>query len=106
MSDTSMQPVAVKILGKDYRIACAENEQETLIHSAQELDEQMKEIRDSGKVTGTDRIAVLAALNLAHELNQAQAQVKPETNSSNSNRIAIQLAHLRSKIENALEKYR
>jgi len=103
MSDTSIQPVAVKILGKDYRIACAENEQEALIHSAQELDEQMKEIRDSGKVTGTDRIAVLAALNLAHELNQAQT--KTETNSSNGNGIAIQLAHLRSKIENALEKY-
>lgn len=102
MSDTPMQPVAVKILGKDYRIACAENEQETLIHSAQELDEQMKEIRDSGKVTGTDRIAVLAALNLAHELNQAQT--KTETNSKNG--IAIQLAHLRSKIENTLEKYR
>ncbi len=104
MSDTPMQPVAVKILGKDYRIACAENEQETLILSAQELDEQMKEIRDSGKVTGTDRIAVLVALNLAHELNQAQT--KTETNSNNGNRIAIQLAHLRSKIENALEKYR
>ncbi len=104
MSDTPMQPVAVKILGKDYRIACAENEQETLILSAQELDEQMKEIRDSGKVTGTDRIAVLVALNLAHELNQAQT--KTETNSNNGNSIAIQLAHLRSKIENALEKYR
>ena len=106
MSDAPMQPVAVKILGKDYRIACAENEQETLIHSAQELDEQMKEIRDSGKVTGTDRIAVLAALNLAHELNQAQTKPETETNSNNSNKIAIQLAHLRSKIENALEKYR
>ncbi len=104
MSDAPMQPIAVKILGKDYRIACAENEQETLILSAQELDEQMKEIRDSGKVTGTDRIAVLAALNLAHELNQAQT--KTETNSNNGNSIAIQLAHLRSKIENALEKYR
>jgi cell division protein ZapA len=106
MSDTPMQPIAVKILGKDYRIACAENEQETLIHSAQELDEQMKEIRDSGKVTGTDRIAVLVALNLAHELNQAQTKPETETNSNNGNRISIQLAHLRSKIENTLEKYR
>ena len=95
MSDTPTQPVAVKILGKDYRIACAENEQETLIHSARELDEQMKEIRDSGSVNGTDRIAVLAALNLAHELNQEQA--KKETNPKNN--ISVQLTRLRNKIE-------
>jgi len=99
MSDTPIQPVDVKILGKDYRIACAENEQETLMHSAEELDEQMKEIRDSGKVNGTDRIAVLAALNLAHELNQVQA--KKETNSENG--ISVQLARLRNKIEDILE---
>lgn len=97
MSDTSIQPIAVKILGKDYRIACSENEQETLILSAQELDEQMKEIRDSGKVSGTDRIAVLAALNLTHELNQAQSKTE------SPNDISAQLVHLRNKIENILE---
>ncbi len=98
MRDTSIHPVAVKILGKDYRIACTEDEEETLILSAQELDEQMKEIRDSGKVSGADRIAVLAALNLAHELNQVQKK----TNAKND--FSVKLAHLRGKIENALKR--
>ncbi len=96
--DTTLQPVSIKILGKDYRVACSEDEQETLILSAQELDEQMREIRDSGTVNGTDRIAVMAALNLAHELRQSQNK---DTNPKNS--LPGQLANLRHKIENVLE---
>lgn len=92
------QPVSINILGKDYRVACPVDEQETLIRSAQELDEQMREIRDSGKVNGIDRIAVMAALNLTNELHLAQRN-KPST----SNQIASKLANLRHKIENVLE---
>jgi cell division protein ZapA len=94
-----IQPVLVKILGKDYRIACADGEQEMLLQSAQALDMQMREIRDSGKVNGTDRIAIMAALNLTHELRSVRSQ------SSGSSRtgIAEQLARLRFKIENILE---
>lgn len=94
----NIQPVSVSILGKDYRIACQENEQETLIESAHELDEQMRQIRDSGSVIGADKIAVMAALNLTHELRQAQGKgVRPKGNFDN------QLANLRHKIENVLE---
>jgi len=53
---------------KEYRVACREGEQESLHASARFLDEKMREIRNSGKVIGTDRIAVMAALNLAHDL--------------------------------------
>jgi len=95
---TKLQPVSIKILGKDYRIACLEDEQETLLRSAHELDEQMREIRDSGTVIGVDRIAVMAALNLTHELRQAQGKV-----SSPKDDIFNQLANLRHKIENVLE---
>jgi len=91
-------PVSIKILGKDYRVACTEDEQETLIQAAHELDSQMREIRDSGNVHGADRIAVMAALNLTHELRQAQSR-----NSTPTGYISDQITNLRHKIENVLE---
>lgn len=97
-SKTKLHPVSINILGKDYRVACTENEQESLIEAANELDRQMREIRDSGTVHGADRIAVMAALNLTHELGQAQSQ-----NTSPSGYLSNQLANLRHKIENVLE---
>lgn len=60
--------VAVKILGKDYQIACPEAQTHHLIDAAMLLDNRMREIRASGRVIGLERIAVMAALNLAHEL--------------------------------------
>lgn len=98
INDTKPHPVSIKILGKDYRIACSKDEEETLILSAQELDDQMREIRDTGTVNGIDRIAVMAALNLTHELRQAQSK---SSNSKNS--FPKQLAILRHKIESVLE---
>ena len=97
-NNTKLHPVSIKILGKEYRVACTEDEQETLLRSAQELDEQMREIRDTGAVNGADRIAVIAALNLTHELRQAQSKDVPSKNG-----ISTQLANLRHKIENVLE---
>ncbi len=61
-------PVAVQILDKEYRIACRKDEEEGLLASARLLDAKMRNIRSSGKVIGTDRMAVMVALNLAHEL--------------------------------------
>jgi len=63
-------PVVVEILGKEYRIACAENESDALLASARYLDEKMGDVRTGGKVVGSERIAVMAALNIAHELLQ------------------------------------
>lgn len=64
--------VTIKVLDKDYRIACPPDEQEGLMASARLLDRRMREIRQTGRVIGADRIAVLAALNIAHELVQLQ----------------------------------
>ena len=61
-------PVTVRILDKEYRVACEPQEQEGLIQSARMLDHRMREIRQTGRVIGMDRIAVMAALNIAHEL--------------------------------------
>jgi cell division protein ZapA len=66
-------PVKVNILEKEYLVACPENEEEALRASARYLNLKMKDIRDSGKVIGADRIAVMAALNMAHELLQSNA---------------------------------
>ncbi|MDD4916099.1 MAG: cell division protein ZapA [Methylococcales bacterium] len=90
-----VQPVSLNILDKEYRIACAIDEQEELIKSAQELDRQMRRIRDTGKVSGADRIAVLAALNLAHDLTASATAVGPD--------IIASMADMRRKIENVLE---
>lgn len=64
--------VTVRILDKEYRIACASEEQDALIESARLLDQRMREIRQTGRVVGSDRIAVMAALNIAHELLQSR----------------------------------
>jgi cell division protein ZapA len=61
-------PVHVSILGKEYQVACPEEEKDALIASARMVHNNMEKIRGSGKVVGLDRIAVMAALNIAHEL--------------------------------------
>ncbi len=60
--------VEVRILDKEYLVACPLEEQEALLRAARHLDSKMREIRASGKVFGTERIAVMAALNITHEL--------------------------------------
>ena len=61
-------PVTVSILGKEYQVACPANEEDALIASAKMVHKNMEKIRNTGKIIGLDRIAVIAALNLAHEL--------------------------------------
>ncbi|MCB1676107.1 MAG: cell division protein ZapA [Halioglobus sp.] len=63
--------VTVKILDKEYQVACPQEQEAELIVSARYLDKQMRGIRQSGKVIGTERIAVMAALNISYELLQA-----------------------------------
>ena len=64
----------VSILGRDYRIGCKESERTELSEAVAFLDRRMREIRDQGKITGAERIAVMAALNIAHDLLRAQAR--------------------------------
>ena len=59
--------VTVKILDKEYQVSCPADEVDALTRSARYLDDQMRSIRESGKVFGLDRIAVMAALNIANE---------------------------------------
>ena len=64
----------VSILGREYRVACKESERDELMQAVQYLDQRMREIRDAGKIAGTERIAVMAALNITHELLGAKAR--------------------------------
>ncbi len=66
--------VSVKILEKEYQVSCPASERTDLLDSAEILNARMREIRDSGKVVGLDRIAVMAALNMANELLHAKAR--------------------------------
>ncbi len=91
-------PVTVKILEKDYRIACAPNHKDSLEDSAALLNNKMHEIRTSGKVIGSDRIAVMAALNLAHDLLQQQQQT------SHDSELKQHLRQLREKIDGAVNE--
>ncbi|MGE5625243.1 MAG: cell division protein ZapA [Bacillota bacterium] len=66
------QRVTVRLLDKEYQVACPEDEREALLESAELLNRKMREIRDSGKVVGADRIAVMAALNMTHDMIQGK----------------------------------
>lgn len=89
--------VNIKILDKDYRIACEFHEQEDLRASARLLDSRMREIRQTGRVIGTDRIAVMAALNIAHDLIQLQ-RARANVNDDSGRR----LRELQDRVSSAL----
>ena len=57
----------VNIMGREFRVACAPDEQKALLEAVEYLNRKMTEIKDQGKVTGVDRIAIMAALNISHE---------------------------------------
>ena len=60
--------IEIHILGRPYKVACSREEESALIAAADYLDEKMREIRENSKVIGVERIAIMAGLNLAHEL--------------------------------------
>ena len=89
--------VTVKILGKDYQVGCPDDQTHHLIDAAIMLDNRMKEIRASGRVIGSERIAVMAALNLAHELLKLKDDIKSTANDTDK-----RLAVLHEKLASAL----
>ncbi len=90
---TKKMTTNVNILDKDYRINCPSEEEGALIEAARHLDSRMREIRDSGKVIGIDRIAVMAALNIAHEMLRSGRNSK-EMNSATQDQINSMLERL------------
>ena len=70
------ESLTIKILEKEYRVACPAEEKENLLASANMLNEKLNEIKQKGSVIGTERIAVMAALNMSHELLNGHALVE------------------------------
>jgi cell division protein ZapA len=62
------KPVDITIMGREFTVSCTDEERQGLLDAASYLDKKMSEIRDSGKITGVERIAIMAALNLSHEV--------------------------------------
>lgn len=67
------EPLTITIMGKEYRIACPENEKDNLLASADLLNDKLNEIKKQGSVIGTERIAIMAALNMSHDILHNQA---------------------------------
>ena len=79
---TQPNTVTVHILDKEYCIACPADERANLENAARYLDGKMREIRSGGKVIGADRIAVMAALNITHDLLHKQQRLDQEADST------------------------
>ena len=98
MSETHAR-LSVRILEKEYHIACPLEERTDLLNSAEYLNLKMREVRDGGKVVGLDRIAGIAALNIANEL----LRLRNRDNDLDSD-VGGRLRILRERVESALEK--
>ncbi len=92
--------ISIRVLDKDYQVACPVDEEAALLDSARLLDERMREIRDARQMVGTDRVAVMAALNLAHDLLQLQAS------GGEGPGLETKLRGLQNKVEAAISRGR
>ena len=97
--------MTVHIMGKEYMVACSEEERSALQASADYLDKKMREIRDTGKVIGTDRIAVMAALNITYELLENGGSTSSEK-SPPATKANERIRNLQNRIEEALYRSR
>ena len=95
------KPVTINILEKEYLISCTEDEREQLHTAVSYLNTKMLEMKNSGRVIGSERIAVMTALNLAHEL----LAYKQENDDYTSN-VDTAIQRLRNKIDEAITKGR
>ncbi|EAQ96421.1 cell division protein ZapA [Congregibacter litoralis] len=113
----SASTFSVTILEKEYQVACPKDQQAELLLSARHLDEQMRAIRATGKVIGLERIAVMAALNISHELLQARNGVAAgdkdkatESNKTGDKKVdaadTASIAGLNAKLDEALHQLR
>lgn len=67
------EPVSIRLLDREYTVGCEPGERDSLLAAAKLLDSKMREIRGNNRMAALDRVAVLAALNFAHELQQMRS---------------------------------
>ena len=84
-------------MGKDFAVACPADEEQSLLEAARYLDTSMKEIRSTGKIIGTERCAIMAALNITNDLLKLQSATKGQEN------VKQKLVEIQSKIDEVLK---
>ena len=89
--------LTISIMNKEFQVACPEGEEEALQRAACYLSEQMQEIRQSGKVVGMDRIAIMTALNMSHELLSGQSKIQ-----TSQDYAKLRIRALNDRLENAI----
>lgn len=97
MDSEAPSTVVVRILDKEYQISCPPSEQEALLKSARHLDENMRKIKSRGNIHGLEKISVMAALNITHEMLSKNRLL----NETRHNTVQ-QLKFLEDKIDHAL----
>lgn len=98
---SSSQPVSIRLLDREYTVGCEPDERDSLLAAAKLLDSKMREIRGSNRMAALDRVAVLAALNFAHELQQ----LRDEDEGSNR-QLARSLGDLQRKLDGLFDSSR
>jgi cell division protein ZapA len=99
VSEERIARVSVRLLDREYQVACPADQRSDLLDSAEYLDAKMREVRDSGKVVGLDRVAVISALNIANELIKLR-----RNGTAVDSDVGTKLRALRERVESALEK--
>ena len=99
MKDGEKGALNISILGREFRVGCPEGEEQQLLASVEYLNRKMKEVRDTGRVVGNERIAIMAALNIAHEF----LAHKPGDSHGESPAIRRRIASMQETLETALK---
>ena len=94
--------LTISLLGREFRVACPEGEERQLLAAADHLNRKLKEVRDTGKVVGNERIAIMAALNIAHEAMSNRANGAASGSSLDTAAIRRRIASLQDTLEAAL----
>ena len=99
MTKPTSEPVSIRILDREYTVGCEPDERDGLMAAARLLDAKMREVRGGNRMAALDRVAVLAALNLAHELQQLRGDAD-----SRERELARTLGDLNRRLDSLLEQ--
>ncbi|HUQ28741.1 MAG TPA: cell division protein ZapA [Usitatibacter sp.] len=94
--------LTISLLGREFRVACPEGEERQLLAAADYLNKKLKEVRDTGKVVGNERIAIMAALNIAHESMSKHGNAGSGGSSLEAASIRRRISALQETLESAL----
>ncbi|MEH6457735.1 MAG: cell division protein ZapA [Cocleimonas sp.] len=98
MSNNETIPVTIRILEKEYKISCPKGEHESLLVSAKNVNDNMTKVREGGKALSADRVAVMAAINIAHDLVKVNEQ--PNIN----NNLVARIDEMQKSIDSVLKQ--